>query len=385
MDGNTDSITIDHGYGSTLVSTSGISYTDLAAGFGSVFLGHCHPLITAALSSQLQRPWHTSRRETEILRQATEITDQMLPDGHSLHSFYSTGMEAAEFAARAAATITGRDHFIGLGRSMHGKSALTASVCWENSAIKLPNSTTLPFPELSDTEHCLTALEEHLASGRIAAIFIEPVQGSNGCQEAEHGFYETVLALCTQYGSLCIFDEVLTGLYRTGPRFYMEQLRYRPDLMLFAKSIANGFPAAAVSVRDDVVVPPSALPGSTFSGNPLAAAAVVETLKVMQDTDMKGLVRGVSETIRTRLEPVDSIPAVLRGSGALWALDLDSPDRAQHAVARITQERILVSSHGSYIRLLPSANIALDTLASACDVIADACINACEVYPSQSE
>ena len=121
--------------GSFVVTSEGRELVDLVNGFGAVFLGHGHPHVLERLKAQADRLWLCGRTPTDVLAEAERLLGTMLPAGLRSAGLYSTGMEAAEFAMRIAAVNTGRDRFVGFSRSMHGKSAMTAALCWENAPL----------------------------------------------------------------------------------------------------------------------------------------------------------------------------------------------------------------------------------------------------------
>jgi len=348
-------------------------FLDLINGFGAVFLGHGHPRVAQALRDQLERVWLCARYPTDAAARADTLIREILPPGMKHAGLYSTGMEASEFALRLAAVHTGRNEFIGFSRNMHGKSALTAALCWSNAPIRSETSHMLPFVAEADEKDVLGELERALSSRAVAAVIVEPIQGSNGAREASAEFVERMIALCREHGSLCIFDEILTGLYRTGTRFYSDRLRAKPDVLLFAKSMGNGFPVSSVAIRDDIGVPPAALPGSTFSGNPLACAAVVGTLETMRELPMSRMVEDIERVVRSAFDKPQSTGVTLRGRGALWALELDQRIPMEDVLSDIQKSGMLVSSYGRHIRLLPAATIDLAELRAACAQIARHC------------
>lgn len=366
---------IMRGDGSTVHTRDGRALTDLACGFGSVFLGHAHPEIVAPVQRQLSRIWSGGSYPTAIQEDARSLIAELLPSGFRPCGLYSTGMESVEFALRVAASHTGRNNFVGFARSMHGKSTLTAGLCWENASIGSNRAHMLPFVDTLPEGEILDRLATLLATGTVAAVLVEPVQGSNGCLRASPGFYEQLVELCRQHGTLSIFDEILTGLYRSGPRFCAGMVQASPDVMIFAKCIGNGFPASSVAVLDHIPMLPGALPGSTFASNSLAAAAVVATLQVMQRLPMQELVADIERAVQQALHPCLLAGIGVRGSGALWALELGSHVEMGALLQEIHQ-RVLVTAQGRFIRLLPAANVEAGTLLAACHHIASACIRA---------
>jgi acetylornithine/succinyldiaminopimelate/putrescine aminotransferase len=283
-------------------------------------------------------------------------------------------MEVAEFALRVAATHTKRGEFAAFARSMHGKSAMTAALCWPNAPVRAGSGHALPFlPEAGETA-ILSDLERLLASRPIAALLVEPIQGSNAAHEASADFYRRALDLCRANGTLCIFDETLTALYRTGPRFYFERLDRVPDIVLFAKSLGNGFPVSSIAAAPGVRIAPESLPGSTFSGNPMALAAVGATLAAMAELPMAERVAGIEAIVREELEPLRGKGITLRGRGALWCLEFFDRKRMERARDAIGEAGILVTTGERFIRILPAATIEPGLLRECSRKIAHACV-----------
>jgi acetylornithine/succinyldiaminopimelate/putrescine aminotransferase len=366
---------ISHAAGSLAWGTDGRCFTDLTIGFGAVFLGHGHPQVTLRLQNQLTRLWHSGGCPTPSATEAELRIHEFLPTGFKPGGLYSTGMEVAEFAMRLAAHHTGRPDFAGFAHSMHGKSAMTAALCWDNAPIRTDHAHILQFVDQIPESDVLDQLSRRLKTGRIAALFVEPIQGSNGGYEASTDFYRRVIEMCRESGTYCVFDEILTGLYRTGSAFYVDRLAIKPDFLLFGKSMANGFPVSSLAIPEDMVVVPQTRPGSTFSGNPLAAAAVTATLEVMRELPMADQVAGIEETVRDVLGGREADGFTLRGCGALWMLEIESQARIKRVQAAIWESGVLVSTQGRFIRILPASTIDLGGLREACGKIADACVS----------
>ena len=362
-----------HGRGSLLVDVDGRQWIDLISGFGAVFLGHAYPSTVSALQAQAAKLWACGRLPTPDDAVVDELIAPWLPTGLRTSAVLSTGMEAAELALRVAATHTGRGEFIGLARSMHGKSAMTAALCWENAPLTAAAMHTLPFVDTIDEDALLELLRLRLASQRIAALFIEPIQGSNAGHAASHRFYNEAARLCREQGSLLIADEILTGLWRTGDPFFSSTLDAPPDLLLFAKSMGNGFPVSALATTAAVRVLPQSLPGSTFAGNPLAMAAVRSTLLTMAELPMQALVHAISETVAARFAGLRDEGLTLRGRGALWCLELDARHDKVAVADALSASGVLVSMVGRSIRLLPAATMPLALLDTACERVLEAC------------
>lgn len=362
---------IVRGIGSRVTASDGRGFIDLMSGFGAVFLGHCRPAIVERLQQQADALWACARFDHPALAEAKKEVDAILPNGYGFGGLYSTGMEVAEFAMRIAARRTGRREFVGFASSMHGKSAATAALAWHNAPVGSSQMHLLPFVSSATEEEILGRLATLLGRQQVAAVFVEPIQGSNGGHEGSVAFYEQLIKTCHAHGSLCVFDEILTGLYRTGPCFHAETLASPPDVLLFAKSMGNGFPVSGIAVREHIGVPADALPGSTFSGNPLAAATVAATLCAMHSLDMPSLVAGIERTVYQRLSARPEL-FTLRGRGALWVLETPARVDMARAIEGIRDRGVLASSHGRCIRLLPAATIPGDELEEACRVIEQA-------------
>lgn len=364
------------GAGSLLYDQDGRPWLDLICGYGSAFLGHSHPAVTAALQAQAAQVLSCGRFPTEHQAAVDARLAPLLPAGLRAAGLLSTGMEAAEFALRVAATQTGRHEFAGFACSMHGKSALTAALCWSNAPLHPGGLHTLPLATGADEAHALQALDELLQTRRIAALFCEPIQGSNGAHEASAAFYRQAAALCRQHGTLLVMDEILTGLYRTGAAFHCQQLALTPDILLFAKALGNGFPISGIALAPHVELRPQALPGSTFAGNPLALAAAQATLDAMAALPMTALVDGIAQIVRSHFAGLGSAGLTLRGRGALWCVELAPQLDMARAVAAIAAAGVLVTQTGRSIRLLPAANMPAALLHEACASIAAACLAA---------
>lgn len=366
-------LVLSHGAAHRVYTPDGRALIDLELGFGSAFLGHAHPAVTAALQAQAGRLMSCGRHPTPATQRVQALLAARLPAGMRPAGLYSTGMEVAEFAMRIAAVHTGRREFVGFARSMHGKSAMTAALCWENAPLHPDGLHVLPFVADAAEADILQALEDRLRGRRVAAVFIEPIQGTHAAHEASTAFYAQALALCRAHGSLCVFDETLTGLYRTGTAFYADRLPQGPDILMFAKSLGNGFPVASLALAEPVQVPAAALPFSTFSGNAMALAAVEATLQAMDALPMTALVDTIGAQMAELRPRLQASGVVLRGRGALWSLAFDQAATAARAAEAVVAQGLLVSSGGAAIRVLPSATLPPELLATACDALAVGC------------
>jgi acetylornithine/succinyldiaminopimelate/putrescine aminotransferase len=368
---------ITRGENDHLFDQQGRSYIDLFTAHGTTWLGHGNREITAALVKQLGNVWISGSLETTVAAEAKGLVETFFPASHQLAGFYSTGMEAAEFAIRVARVVTGRTGVVGFEQSMHGKSLATAYLGWDNhDGVSLPHFHRLPFLHSCPEEEILRRLKDVLGGATVSAVFVEPLQGSGGGHAASKSFYQQVYRLCVEHKVLLVFDEILTGFYRTGQPFFFSDLEFVPDIILIGKAMGNGFPVSGVVVTRQHPIESRMLPHSTYSGNPLAAAAVLATLRQIQSLDLPKKVAGIEKTFTEGLDGLQTLGIALRGKGALWIIEL--PPRlpagaGDKIVENIYRRGVAVGHAGrggaSLIRLLPAATIAPIHLAQACAVV----------------
>lgn len=364
-------LNISHGCNDILVSTTGQHFIDMFSANGAVWLGHCNPEVVAKVNDQLQKVWLTGGLGTRVHNEAMQLLDTFLPDSHRACVFYSTGMEAAEFAIRVARVSTQHNGLVGFERGMHGKSLATAYLGWNNQdRLELPFIHRLPFVPQCPEAEILHQVEAVLSASSIAAVLIEPFQATGGGYRASYPFYQTLYELCQVHGTLLVFDEILTGFYRMGPPFFFSELGFVPDIILVGKSLANGFPASAVVVNRRYSIQAKMLPGSTFSNNPLLCAAIVATLRQIQGWhNLSGKVAKIGTIITEHLMGLKSLGIEIRGSGTLWVLELPNTLDIKAIVIQIYQQGVIVSHTRNLIRLLPPVTIEIKHLEQACLII----------------
>jgi acetylornithine/LysW-gamma-L-lysine aminotransferase len=343
---------------------------DLFSGNGTVWLGHANRRINARLAHQLDQVWITGGLDTVVRGEAVAAIERFIPRSHTVAALYSTGMEASEFAIRMARVITGKPGVVGFEKSMHGKSLATAFLGWDNhDGIMLPQFHMLPYLSTLAEPDILERLETTLRNHPISLVFVEPLQGTGGGHSASDGFYREVFRLCEQYGSLLVFDEILTGFYRTGTAFYFSRLGFCPHLLLLGKALGNGFPVSAVAVDRNYPVSPKMLPGSTYAGNPLAAAAVVATLEELDRSGPRERVQAIESTIADAILPLTRLGLVPRGRGAMWIIELPPSYDAQRIALKLYARGIFASYAGQILRLLPPLTILPEHLSVACQTV----------------
>lgn len=362
-----DDFSLLRGDGQFLFASDGRRFFDLINGFGAVFLGHCDRAIGKAAHAQLDRLWTSARLPSADADRALGALASTLDPRLSQLFVYSTGMESIEFALRLAASRTGNSRFIGFGHSMHGKSIASANLGWENCAVQADRFMRLPFPGADNRSQVEDSLRRYLAAEDVAAVMVEPIQGSWQGDSIELDFLQLTQELCHRHGAVLVIDETLTGLYRTGPRFFSDGLPQPPEVLVFAKSLGNGFPVsvAATSVPEQYTA--AALPGSTFSGNQLACSIVAETLKQINLRVSPAQIDAIGEVVIAALGDTNGR---LSGRGALWILSLDSVEKAARMQQAAFDNDIIVARVGSNLRLLPQAEVDLEQLHRACRLLA---------------
>lgn len=351
-----------------LIDGGGREYIDLCAGYGSVWLGHNHPAVNRALAQQLEGYAAPGYLPVAALDVAREAFAAFLPAGHFLGGIYSTGMEAVETALRAAWAHTGRRDLAGFAGSTHGRSFLASAL---GAAAPDPlHPFVHPLPAYDAGADRLGAeLRRLVKRVKLAALVVEPVQMTGGGHEIPPAFCRELLALAREEGIVTVFDETLTGLYRTGTRYFWESAGTPPDILVLGKGLANGFPASAVVLRQGMAWDRERVrPSSTYWNHPLACAAVAATLDALaRMPDAAARVAQIERIVRESLGSLE-----LRGRGALWCLGVPQPERLRRFADAILDAGVVVSYYERYVRLLPPLTIGQDELARACSAIAAA-------------
>lgn len=377
MDATRQPLTIARAAGEFLYDHRGRAYLDLFSANGTTWLGQAHPAIRAAVAAQLESVWTTGALGATAVESACRRLAAWLPASHYVAGLYSTGMEAAEFAGRVARVATGRPGAVGFARSMHGKSLAMSSLAWDNPGVPaIQDWHRLPFTSQSREAEILDRLRAALATARVAAVFVEPWQATGGGHTASREFFEELGRLCRQHGALVVFDELLTGFYRTGTPFFFSRLGYVPDVILLGKSLGNGFPVSAVALNRQIEVVPRMLPGSTYANNSLAAAAVDATLTAMEQLDLKSLVERIETIMGDRLAPLTDCGCAVRGIGTMWIVETPAAIDLPSTVEAIYNRQVAVGYTANCLRLLPPVTIAPQRLAEGCRIVAEALIAA---------
>jgi predicted acetylornithine/succinylornithine family transaminase len=352
-------VTFVEGDGSWLTAADGTRYLDFAAGIAVVALGHGHPAPLAAAHEQLDRLWHVSNLYwTEPMARLAGLLSERFCGAQAF--FCTSGAEAIEAAIKHARKAIGRPGIVALEGSFHGRTlgALSATGQPAKRVAFEPLVPGVTFAQLNDV-----ASLEAAVGPDTALILVEPVQGEGGVNPASPGFLAAAAELAAEHGALLCFDEVQTGVGRTGSFFAFDQLGVRPHLVTLAKGLANGLPIGALLVGDHAA--PGLEPGdhaSTFGGNPVvcaAACAVVETV----DEELLAAVRSRGQQLEKGLAELGAV----HGAGLLLGLELAS---ASEAVAACFDAGLLVTSAGpATLRLTPPLTVTSDEVAQAISIL----------------
>ncbi|MFN2471513.1 MAG: 4-aminobutyrate--2-oxoglutarate transaminase [Gaiellaceae bacterium] len=335
-------VVIAEGRGATLTDVDGNTFVDFTGGVGCLNVGHSHPDVVAAAQEQLARFSHTDFTivpyETYVSL-AERLCESVPISGPTKAAFFNAGTEAIENAVKFARSYTGRPAVIAFEGGFHGRTLLSLSLTSKTHPYKAglgpfaPEVYRVPFPQEyrgPDARTALEALERALvtqvAAESVAAIVIEPVQGEGGFVVAPRPFMEGVRRICDEQGIVLIVDEVQTGFARTGRMWAIEHYGVEPDLITLAKSIAAGLPLSAVLGRAEIMdAPGDSAIGGTYVGNPVAQAAALAVLDVIEDEGLVQRSAELGETIRGRmLRWQVRFPAIgdVRGLGAMLAIEL---------------------------------------------------------------
>ena len=288
--GSVCGIFIARAEGANLVDVDGNIFIDYAGGIGTINVGHSHPKVLAAMKDQIDQfvhPCFTVAPYEPYVSLATNLSKRVPISGSCKAVFFNSGAEAVENAVKIAKSYTGRKGILVFSHAFHGRTLMAMSMTYKEDPYKkgfgpfVPNIHRLEFPS-ENVDLDLNNLE--FDPRTIACTVIEPVAGEGGFIPASRDAMAKLRKFCTQHDIVMVADEVQSGFGRTGTLFAMEQFGVEPDLITLAKSIAGGLPLSSVIGRSDLM--DSAHIGGiggTFGGNPVACAAALAVLDVMDD------------------------------------------------------------------------------------------------------
>ncbi len=340
-------LTFVRGKGTTLYDADGRAYLDFLAGIAVVGLGHCHPAPLAAATAQLDRLWHVSNLYwTEPM---VELAERLSARAGGARAFFcNSGAEAVEAGLKYARKATGKPSVVALSGSFHGRTLGALSVTGQPGK-REAFEPLLPHVQFAEPNE-IGSLEAAV-SPETGCILLEPIQGEGGVHVLEASFVAAARSLADETGAVLLFDEVQTGVGRTGAFFAHEHVGVRPDALMLAKGLANGLPIGCLLVLDDA--PEGFAAGdhaSTFGGNPVACAAANAVCGELPD-ELLAAVTANGLALADGLAALPGIRAV-RGAGLMLGAQLDRP--AADVVALCAERGLLVGTAGAdVLRLTP--------------------------------
>ena len=356
-------LTFVRGEGTNLYDIDGRAYLDFLAGIAVVGLGHCHPAPLAAARAQLDRLWHVSNLYWS--EPMVELAQRLSARAGGARAFFcNSGSESVEAGLKYARKATGKPGIVALNDSFHGRTIGALSVTGQ------PAKRTVFEPLLAHVQFANpndVASLEAVISADTGCILLEPVLGEGGVHELEASFVAAARRLADEAGAVLLFDEVQTGVGRTGSFFAYERLGVRPDAVMLAKGLANGLPIGCLLVSDDA--PEGFAAGdhaSTFGGNPVACAAASAVCDELTD-ELLASVTAKGLALATGLAELEGIRAV-RGAGLMLGAELDRPPG--DVVTACAERGLLVGTAGTdVLRLTPPLIVTTAEIEQALEVL----------------
>ena len=394
----TTQIYVDRAENSEIWDVEGRRYIDFSSGIAVVNTGHRHPRIVEAVTAQLSRFTHTCHQVLpyeNYVRLGERLNAAVPIQGEKRTIFLTTGAEAVENSVKIARSATGRNAVIAFAGGFHGRTfmgmALTGKVhpykagfgSMPGEVFHAPYPVDLHGISVADSLAALDRLfKADVDPARVAAIIFEPVQGEGGIYEAPRDFTRALRGICDQHGIVLIADEVQTGFARTGKLFAMDHHDVAPDLIAMAKSLAGGFPLAAVTGRAQIMdaTGPGGL-GGTYGGSPIGIAAAHAVLDIIEDEKLCERAHALGSRLKQRLESLrPDVPQIIdiRGPGFMNAVEFNGKDGKPSAtfansvrVAALDRGLILLTCgiHGNVIQFLAPITIQDSIMTEALDLL----------------
>ena len=393
-------VVAERGEGSWLIDVEGRRYLDLAAGIAVANVGHCHPAVVAAIQRQAAALIHTSivvhnQRNVELAerlgRQAPFLDEPRV-------FFCNSGAEAVDGAIKLARRTTGRPGVVAFTGAFHGRTLAATSLTTAKARYRegygplLPAVYHVPYcvpapgrrGEADAVAAALAGLDElftnEVVATEVAAMVVEPVLGEGGYVVPPVAWLEGLRERCDAHGILLVFDEVQCGVGRTGRFFAAQTFGVAPDVVLFAKGIASGLPLGGILAPRRLMDGwPAGAHGSTFGGNPVACAAALATLDVIESDDLCGRARVLGERARRRLRAASAehpgVVVDVRGVGLMIGLELVDGQAVDAVLRRCLERGVIVIScgpHQEVVRLAPPLTISDEELDHGLDVLCEA-------------
>jgi ornithine--oxo-acid transaminase len=371
------------GEGVFLWDVEGKRYYDFLSAYSAVNQGHCHPRIVRALTEQAKELTLTSRA---FYNDKLGVAEKYLCDtfGYQKVLFMNSGAEANETAIKLARkwgyTKKGIPDdnavIVAVKNNFHGRTTAVISVSTDPASTKGFGPLTPGF-EIVDYDD-VAVLEKSLANPNVCGLWIEPIQGEAGVHVPHDGYLKAAEKICRKNNVLLMMDEIQTGIARTGKMLASDHENVKPDLLILGKALSGGImPISCVLANDDVmlVIKPGEH-GSTFGGNPLAAAVTVAALQVIKDERLAENAERLGKIFRQRMSaliPKTTLIKLVRGKGLLNAIvinDTPESETAWNLCLSFARNGLLAKpTHGNIIRLAPPLVITEEQIHECCDII----------------
>ncbi|MFU8868671.1 aspartate aminotransferase family protein [Natronococcus sp.] len=344
-------IGIERGEGLSLYSTDGTEYLDAGASYACTPLGHSHPAVVDAVQEQVGKlTFVDSSFPVQSREDAYAAFVAAAPDGLEQGWFCNSGTEANEAALKFARSATGESKIIAATRSFHGRTMGSLAATWKDKYKEPyePLAGDVEFVPYGDDEELAAAVDDETA-----AVILEPIQGEGGINLPPAGYLETARELTEEAGAALVFDEVQTGMGRTGSMWACQNAGVTPDVLTAAKGLGNGLPVGAVAVRD-WIADGAASHNATFSGGPVVSAAVHATISTLVEEEWPAHAAEVGDYLVDELEAaLGNAVREVRGEGLLVGIELK---RGANRVARdlaMNHQVLALPAGRTVLRLLP--------------------------------
>lgn len=342
-------INIVKGNGCYVYDDKGNEYLDLYGGHAVISIGHTHPYYVEKITEQLNRLGFYSNSVINKLQQevATKLGEQCGYPDYSLF-LVNSGAEANENAIKLASFHNGRKKVLAFNKAFHGRTSATV-MATDNPAYKAPvnQNPDFVFAPLNDIDY----VRKELSAKEYACVIIEGIQGVAGIQIPDDSFMKELRTVCSETGTILIFDEIQSGYGRSGKFFAHQYADVKADLITVAKGIGNGFPMSGVLIHPMFKAVYGQL-GTTFGGNHLACAAAIAVLDVMREEQLVENANSVGNYLMQELKKLPNIKDI-RGRGLMIGIELDEPIKEKRNKL-LYDEKVFTGATGTHVfRLLP--------------------------------
>ena len=369
------------GAGSVIEDVDGNLFLDVNAGIAVTSTGHAHPSVVAAIQRQAEQLLHYSASDfyLPIYSDVCEELDRIAPFAEGARSFLTnSGTEAVEGAIKLARYATGRQNIIAMIGSFHGRSLGSVSLTASKAKYRTGFGPLLPgvyHTVFGDEQHLDVLFRRLVAPSEVAAIVVEPILGEGGYVLPPPGWFRYLRELCDRHGIVLVADEVQSGMGRTGEMWAIQHEGVEPDIVLAGKGIASGMPLGAIIARERLMTWDVGAHGSTYGGNPVACAAALATLELIEGGLLDNardvgelLLKGLRDIQARRREIVD-----VRGRGLMIGIEFEQAE-TMHAVEQAAFRRglLVLGAGDAVIRMSPPLVFRPDQAETALQVFDDA-------------